>query len=126
MRVSGDGEVAISMGTSDTVFASLNHPRPSKHEGTGCSVDLPGSQHICSGHIFCNPTTPNGYMALVCYKNGSLTREDVRDRVAGASWPKFDQLLKASPAGNDGNLGFFFKETEITPQGYVESSCDGL
>jgi xylulokinase len=73
-----------------------------------------------SGHIFCNPTAPKGYMALVCYKNGSLTREDVRDRVAGGSWPKFDQLLKATAAGNDGHVGFFFKETEITPQGYAK------
>lgn len=56
-------------------------------------------------------------MALLCYKNGSLTREDVRDRVANKSWAQFNALLAGTKAGNDGNIGFFFKETEITPQG---------
>ena len=72
-----------------------------------------------AGHIFCNPADPEGYMALLCYKNGSLTREDVRDRVAGKSWAQFNTLLAATKPGNDGNIGFFFKETEITPQGYA-------
>ncbi len=101
MRLARVGDVSISLGTSDTLFGTLAAPRPSAHEG----------------HIFCNPADPAAYMALVCYKNGSLTREDVRDRVAGKSWEKFDELLARSPVGNHGKIGFFFKEPEITPQG---------
>ncbi len=93
------GEIAVSLGTSDTVFGALSAPRPSATEG----------------HIFGNPINPHGYMALICYKNGSLTREYVRDRVAGGSWKLFDKALAATPPGNGGQLGFFFKEPEITP-----------
>lgn len=53
----------------------------------------------------------------MCYKNGSLTREEVRDRVAEGSWERFNALLDATPAGNGGRIGFFFREAEITPQG---------
>ncbi len=93
------GEIAISLGTSDTVFGALSAPRPSASEG----------------HIFGNPISPQGYMALICYKNGSLTRESVRDACAGKSWLRFDKALAATAPGNDGNIGFFFKEPEITP-----------
>lgn len=27
------------------------------------------------GHIFPNPVDPNSYMCMLCYKNGSLTRQ---------------------------------------------------
>jgi xylulokinase len=93
------GEIAISLGTSDTVFGALAVPRPSATEG----------------HIFGNPINPSGYMVLMCIKNGSLTREYVRDEFAGGSWKKFDQALASTPPGNGGNLGFFFKAPEITP-----------
>jgi len=93
------GEIAISLGTSDTVFGALSMPRPSAAEG----------------HIFGNPINPQGYMALICYKNGSLTRESVRDACAGGSWKRFDKALAATTPGNDGSIGFFFKEPEITP-----------
>jgi xylulokinase len=56
-----DGDVAISLGTSDTLFGLTPNPRPSGE-----------------GHVFCDPTHPEGYMVLLCYKNGSLTREFVK------------------------------------------------
>jgi len=93
------GAITISLGTSDTIFGALSHPRPSAVEG----------------HIFCNPIDPNGYMALICWKNGSLTREYVRDRYAGGSWDIFNKLLSQTPPGNEGLIGFYFKEPEITP-----------
>ncbi|KAL6072291.1 Xylulose kinase [Balamuthia mandrillaris] len=108
MRLEKEGDVAISLGTSDTVFGILKEPHPSEHEG----------------HVFCSPLNSlEEYMALVCYKNGSLTREDVRDRVDPSGgersnkekWAYFNQLLEEGQPGNDGKLGFFFKETEITP-----------
>lgn len=93
------GDAAISLGTSDTLFGSLAEPKPCASEG----------------HIFVNPVEPQAYMALICYKNGSLTREHVRDTVAGGSWETFDNLLQATEPGNAGNIGFYFKEPEITP-----------
>lgn len=51
------GDVIVSLGTSDTVFLWLTHPTPG-----------------LDGHIFDNPVDKNDYMALVCFKNGSLTR----------------------------------------------------
>lgn len=99
LRLQETGDVAVSLGTSDTMFGSLAEPKPSADEG----------------HIFVNPVDPAAYMAMVCFKNGSLTREFVRDQAAGGSWDEFDRLLKASPAGNAGNIGFFIKEPEITP-----------
>ncbi len=52
---------------------------------------------------------------MLCYKNGSLAREAVRDAVAGGSWSTFNSLLAAGPAGNGGALGFFHYLPEITP-----------
>jgi xylulokinase len=99
LRLQKPGDIAISLGTSDTVFAALAEPRPSASEG----------------HLFANPVDPDGYMALLCYKNGSLTREDVRDRVAGKSWKEFSAALARTTPGNGGHVGFFIKEPEITP-----------
>ena len=41
----------------------------------------------------------------ISFKNGSLTREGVRNRCADGSWEKFEQLLASTPAGNNGNIG---------------------
>ena len=99
LRLQKSGDIAISMGTSDTIFGALSEPKPSADEG----------------HIFCSPVDPEGYMALVCYKNGSLTRESIRDAVAGGDWDTFSELLAGSAPGNDGRIGFYLKEPEITP-----------
>lgn len=99
LRLEQPGEIAVSLGTSDTVFGALADPRPSATEG----------------HIFGNPINPAGYMALICYKNGSLTREFIRDEYAGGSWNCFNRALAETPPGNNGKLGLYFKEPEITP-----------
>jgi len=52
---------------------------------------------------------------MICFKNGSLTREEVRDRRADKSWAAFDELLKKSEAGNNGVTGFYLLDPEITP-----------
>ncbi|EFJ11671.1 hypothetical protein SELMODRAFT_125835 [Selaginella moellendorffii] len=98
------GDIAISLGTSDTlvffqVFGVTRNPQPG-----------------LEGHVFPNPVdVMNSYMAMLCYKNGSLTREDMRDRYAGGSWQKFNLLLQQSPPLNEGKLVFFYKEPEILP-----------
>jgi xylulokinase len=99
LRLQRPGDVAVSLGTSDTVFGSLRRPAPS---GAG-------------GHIFINPVDPDAYMAMICFKNGSLVREWVRDEVAGGSWSAFEAMAKETPAGNMGRIGFYFREPEITP-----------
>ncbi len=65
------------------MFGILSDPNPSADEG----------------HIFCNPVEPEGFMALVCYKNGSLTRQYVRDKHANKSWEQFNQKLLLTPIG---------------------------
>jgi len=99
LRLQTAGDIAISLGTSDTIFASLSKPTPSASEG----------------HVLANPVDPDGYMALICWKNGSLTRENIRDRATGGSWDDFSAALDATPAGNSGQIGFYIKEAEITP-----------
>ncbi|XP_069770955.1 xylulose kinase isoform X3 [Narcine bancroftii] len=92
------GDIAVSLGTSDTVFLWIEDPRPT-----------------LQGHIFCNPVKSNAYMALICFKNGSLTRERIRDESGSVSWDGFTKAMKATSPGNDGNLGFYFDVMEITP-----------
>lgn len=99
LRLQTTGDIAISLGTSDTIFASLSDPAPSASEG----------------HIFANPVDPDGYMALICWENGSLTREEIRDSAVGGSWDDFSAALDTTPAGNSGQVGFYFKDPEITP-----------
>lgn len=99
LRLESAGDLAVSLGTSDTLFGSLATPTPSAEEG----------------HIFANPVDPDGYMALICRKNGSLTREYVRDQSAGGSWETSRTLLAETPPGNGGKLGLYYLEPEITP-----------
>ncbi len=89
--------LAISLGTSDTVFAHTAEARP---DPTG------------AGHVFGAPT--GDYMGLVCFQNGSLARERVR-RTFGLDWEGFSTLLSASPPGNLGRILLPWFEPEITP-----------
>ncbi|MGH0135675.1 UNVERIFIED_CONTAM: hypothetical protein FKN15_057890 [Acipenser sinensis] len=49
------------------------------------------------------------------FKNGSLTRERIREECAGGSWEEFSKALKATPVGNNDNIGIYFDVMEITP-----------
>ena len=89
-----DDGLAVSLGTSDTVFA--------------CTPTLDRG----ATHTFGAPM--GGYMALVCFRNGSLARERVRDRY-GLDWAGFTQALERTPPGNDGGLMLPWFEPEITP-----------
>jgi xylulokinase len=99
LRLTEAGAVAISLGTSDTMFAALRDPSPSGEEG----------------HLFASPVDPDGYMALVCYKNGSLTREAIRESCGATNWAEFASLLEKTPPGNRGRVGFYIEVPEITP-----------
>ncbi|GMI91048.1 XYLULOSE KINASE 2, xylulose kinase-2 [Hibiscus trionum] len=92
------GDLAISLGTSDTVFGITKDPQPS-----------------LEGHVFPNPVDTEGYMVMLVYKNGSLTREDVRNTYAGKSWDVFNKFLEQTPPLNGGKIGFYYKDHEILP-----------
>ena len=92
-----EGQLGISLGTSDTVFAPTADPSPD-----------PGG----AGHVFGSPA--GGYMALTCFANGSLARERVRD-LYGLDWDGFSSTLAATPPGNDGALMVPWFVPEITP-----------
>ncbi|PKI64844.1 hypothetical protein CRG98_014759 [Punica granatum] len=54
-------------------------------------------------------------MVMLVYKNGSLTREDVRNRYAEKSWETFNKYLQQTPPLNGGKIGFYYKDHEILP-----------
>lgn len=91
-------ELVISLGTSDTAFFWLDNPHPG-----------------VNGHVLRNPIDENQYMGLICFKNGSKTRERIRDKCASGKWDEFSQLLNLVPRGNFGNIGFYFDLREIYP-----------
>ena len=90
-----EGRVAVSLGTSDTVFGLMREPR----------VDVTGT-----GHVFGSPT--GEYMGLTCFQNGSLARERVRDEF-GMDWAAFSRALDTTAPGGLIVLPWF--EPEITP-----------
>lgn len=93
---------------SDELFLSL---------GTSDAACFWSSERATSvnGHLLVNAINTNDYMGLYGLKNGSKTRERLRDSCAGGSWDKFSQLLNSVPRGNFGNIGFYFDLLEIYP-----------
>lgn len=93
------GQVALSLGTSDTLFACMDAPRVSA-QGEGAVFASPDDRH---------------YMALVCFLNGSLAREAVRDQFK-LDWTGFAAALRATSPGNDGGLMLPYFAPEIVPR----------
>lgn len=77
--------------------------------------DIAEPDPALDGHVFCNPVDWRAYMALLCFKNGSLTRERIRNECAGGSWDVFSAALTGTPLGNNGYIGLYFDVVEITP-----------
>ena len=66
------------------------------------------------GHVFGNPL--GGFMCLICFSNGSLAREAVRNKV-GLDWPAFERaIVQDTKPGNGGELMLPFFVPEITPR----------
>jgi len=99
MGATSPGNVVISLGTSDTFFSAMEKP----------ATDPAGF-----GHVFGNPA--GGFMSLICFRNGSLSREALRDQL-GLAWSDFDQdgLARTKP-GNCANQMLPFFGPEITPR----------
>jgi xylulokinase len=93
------GQIAVSLGTSDTFFGSMQE----------CQTDANGE-----GHVFGSPT--GGYMTLICFKNGSLAREKIRALYGIADWKQFGELLKQTEPGNHGGILLPWFEAEIVPR----------
>jgi xylulokinase len=88
------GKVGISLGTSDTYFGYMEQ----------LYLDFKGE-----GHVFGAPT--GDYMSLICFKNGSLAREEIKNQFS-LTWGEFSKILLNTPPGNSGNimLPYFFPE----------------
>src|ERR1039457_2589263 len=93
------GQVAISLGTSDTFFGTMKN----------CVTDESGE-----GHVFGSPT--GDYMTLICFKNGSLAREKIRENYKISDWKKFGELVGQTPPGNNGAILLPWFEVEIVPR----------
>lgn len=93
------GMAVISLGTSDTFFTSM----PSmKTDPEGC------------GHVFGNPA--GGFMSLICFKNGSLARERVKEE-CNVDWNFFERaIFEWTEPGNKGDMALSYYVPEITPR----------
>ncbi|KAG8697201.1 hypothetical protein FRC09_008014, partial [Ceratobasidium sp. 395] len=104
VMLSSPGDAILSLGTSTTLLVSIP-PSPAPPKCTTTS------------HILSHPTTPGGSIAMLCYKNGGLIREAVRDTHTSKCWNEFNELLRSTPAGNNNAFGFYFTLREIIPDG---------
>jgi xylulokinase len=93
------GQVAISLGTSDTFFGTMAQAHTDENG---------------EGHVFGSPA--GGYMTLICFKNGSLAREKIREQYKIADWKKFGALVESAPVGNNGGVLLPWFEPEIVPR----------
>lgn len=92
-----EGDCVISLGTSDTVLVYLKQG---------------AAKATTESHLMAHPTDPTGFMGMLCYKNGSLTREHIRNEYASGDWAKFNEYLDKDL---DGKLGFYYYMQEIIP-----------
>lgn len=118
-------DAIVSLGTSTTFLMNTPAYRP--------DGDL---------HFFHHPTTPDHYMFMLCYKNGGLTREKIRDALAapdggdgggGGAWDAFNRAVLETPPlgvgapGDRAKLGLYFGLRETVPNigaGTWRFTCD--
>ncbi|KAF4301896.1 Carbohydrate kinase FGGY [Botryosphaeria dothidea] len=107
-----EGDAIVSLGTSTTFLMSTPKYKPDP-----------------AYHFMNHPTTAGLYMFMLCYKNGGLAREHVRDALnkltnqPEKSWDKFNTtalsdavLGQANPSSKEPmKLGLFFPRPEIVP-----------
>ena len=96
----------LSLGTSTTFLLSIP---PSSTP----------PKRMTTSHLLSHPADPSGKIAMLCYKNGALPREQIRDRFASGDWKVFNTLVEQCPPGCNGYMGFYFPLPEIIPPGVV-------
>lgn len=99
------GDAMVSLGTSTTFLMSTQQYKPDP-----------------AYHFMNHPTTPGLYMFMLCYKNGGLARELIRDQLgAGKSWDKFNEVATTTPEVSQQSksdpmrMGLYFPRPEIVP-----------
>lgn len=95
-----EGDCVVSLGTSDTVLVYLKKD---------------AAEPTTESHLMAHPTDPEGFMGMLCYKNGSLAREFIRDSYANGSWDEFNEYLNKKEAMQRGDIGFYYWMQEIIP-----------
>jgi xylulokinase len=98
-------DAMVSLGTSTTFLMSTPEYNPDP-----------------AYHFMNHPTTPGLYMFMLCYKNGGLAREQIRDQLDAAHrWETFNATALSTPplsqpADRDPmRLGLYFPRPEIVP-----------
>ncbi|KAJ1725237.1 hypothetical protein LPJ53_000566 [Coemansia erecta] len=112
----------VSLGTSDTLLLPLaDYP----YGESARALETP------DGHVLRHPVDPARYLAMLCYKNGSLARECVRDTLVpgGSSWEEFDRVARRGGRLAPRAFGFYYPMAEIQPRAqgifHFEQSHDG-
>ncbi|KAF2756454.1 D-xylulose kinase-like protein [Pseudovirgaria hyperparasitica] len=105
-------DAIVSLGTSTTFLMSTPQYQPDP-----------------SYHFMNHPATAGLYMFMLCYKNGGLAREHVRDAINDLEssedaniWAAFNRTLLSTPAlgqkdssKDNARIGLFFPRPEIVP-----------
>jgi len=103
-------DAIVSLGTSTTFLMSTHHYKPDP-----------------AVHFFNHPTTAGLYMFMLCYKNGGLAREQIRDSLGPVApgskdpWSLFNHHATHSPPlgttfpGSPLKIGLYFPRPEIVP-----------
>jgi xylulokinase len=104
-------DAIVSLGTSTTFLMATNQYKPDP-----------------AYHFLNHPTTAGHYMFMLCYKNGGLAREHIRDAINKASnisdvrsWDTFNKIATDTPVlgqeedSHPMRLGLFFPRPEIVP-----------
>jgi len=106
-----NNDVLISLGTSTTVLLVTDQYHPSPNY-----------------HLFIHPTIPDHYMGMICYCNGSLAREQIRDQLNVVchdkklgNWLSFNEAVSDDNIANDNELAIYFPLGEIVPS--VPATC---
>jgi xylulokinase len=94
-----EGDCVVSLGTSDTVLVYLKK----------------GASATTESHLMAHPTDPEGFMGMLCYKNGSLAREFIRNEYADSNWDTFNDYLVNKEAMFDNCIGYYYWMQEIIP-----------
>ncbi|TDL23917.1 actin-like ATPase domain-containing protein [Rickenella mellea] len=104
VSISNPGDAILSLGTSTTLLLAMP-PSPTP------------PARLTTSHLLAHPTKSEAHIAMLCYKNGALAREEVRDNHTEGSWVMFNKSVVKRTPGNDGITGLYFPLPEIIPPG---------